>query len=165
MSSILLARVAGPDLLRRQAIGGLNAREQSVALFTLLAKNLSHGHYADFGHDLGGVPADASPSGEVGEDWTSSWMEPLPDGAPPLGLFTHGKFQGEYACPALATTAAVLASRPSGVKAQLCLGEFWRLNGFDGYLASTRPKYDELGGSSELFPGRPGRRPPVRAPC
>jgi hypothetical protein len=158
LRTILLARVADPDLLRRQAAGGPNVRERSVALFTLLTKDLSRGHYADFGRDLGRVPAGASLSGEVGEGWTSSWMDPSAKGVPPLGLFTRGKFQEEYACPALAKTAATLASSPNDVKARLCLGEFWRLNGFDDYLAGARPDDDELGGSAELFTGRPTPR-------
>jgi hypothetical protein len=155
LRTILLARVAGADLLRRQAAGAPDARERSVALFTLLAKDLSRGHYADFGRDVGGVPAEASPAGDGGEGWTSSWMAPSPEGTPPIGLFTRGKFQEDYACPALARTAATLASRPTDVKARLCLAEFWRLNGFDDDLAGSRPKTEELGGTAEAFVGKP----------
>jgi hypothetical protein len=158
LRTILLAQIAGPELLRRQAASGTDARERSVALFTLLAKDLSHGHYAEFGRDLGQVPAQASTSGTVGEGWASGWMDPALEGAPPLGLFTRGTFQGEYACPALATTAATLAASTSHAKARLCLAEFWRLNGFDDYLAGTRLKADELGGTPELFPGKPASR-------
>jgi hypothetical protein len=85
-------------------------------------------------------------------------MEPSPEGAPPLGLFTRGKFQEDYPCTALARTAATLAASPANAKARLCLAEFWRLNGFDYYLAGTRPKADELGGSAPLFPGKPTAR-------
>jgi hypothetical protein len=158
LRTILLAQVAAPDLLRRQAAGGPNPTERSVALFTLLAKNLARGHYAEFGRDLSGVPAGAPTSGPVGQGWTSEWMAPSPDGAPPLGLFTRGRFQDGYSCPALAKTAATLASRATDAKALLCLAEFWRLNGFDDYLSATRPKADELGGSAELFPGRASPR-------
>jgi hypothetical protein len=158
LHTILLAQIAGPDLLRRQAANGADARERDVALFTLLAKDLSHGHYGEFGRDLGQVPAQASTSGPVGEGWASGWMDPSRDYAPPVGLFTRGKFQEEYACPALATTAATLATSPGSAKARLCLAEFWRLNGFDDYLAGTRPKADELGGTPDLFPGKPASR-------
>lgn len=157
LRTILLARVAGPELLRRQARAP-DARERSVALFTLLAKDLSHGHYADFARDLSQVPADAPSQGAVGDGWTSSWMELSPQGMPPLGLFTRGKFQEGYPCTVLSRTAATLASNPADVTARLCLAEFWRLNGFDDYLAGVRPKADELGGSAALFPGRPVSR-------
>ncbi len=154
LRTILLARVAGADLLRRQAAEAADALERSVALFTLLTKDLSRGHYADFGRDIGRVPADASSAGEVGPGWTSSWLAPLPEETPPIGLFTRGRFQEEYPCPALAQTAATLASRPTDVKARLCLGEFWRLNGFDDYLAGNGPRTDELGGTPQLFAGK-----------
>jgi hypothetical protein len=163
LRTILLAKVAGPDLLRRQAASGTNARERSVALFTLLAKDLSHGHYGEFGRDLGRVPTDALTSGTVGEGWDSGWMDPSLDSAPPVGLFTRGKFQEGYACPALARTAATLAATPSDAKARLCLAEFWRLNGFDDYLAGNRRKIDELGGTPELFPGKAASRAAVYA--
>ncbi|HUD28514.1 MAG TPA: hypothetical protein VMQ93_06550, partial [Novosphingobium sp.] len=153
--TILLARVAGPDLLRGRATasGGV---ERDVALFTLLAKGLSRGRYAEAGRDLALVPADASTSGWVGDGWTGAWMGPDADSRPPVGLFARGRFQEHYACPSLARTAATLAATPGDVKARLCLGEFWRLNGFDDYLAgNARPDADQLGGTKDLFPGTP----------
>lgn len=154
--TLLLAHTAGADLLRRQATAAAASRvERDVALFTLLTKGLSRGRYADVGRDLGLVPADASTSGWVGEGWQGAWMSPDADSRPPAGLFVRGKFQEQYPCPALAKTVATLAATPAEVKARLCLAEFWRLNGFDDYLAGdAHPAADELGGTKELFPGK-----------
>lgn len=153
--TILLARVAGPELLRRQA--GVPAPvERNVAAFTLLTKALSRGQYASFGADLAKLPSSNAVSGSVGEGWSSAWMNPDPDSMPPAGLFTRGKFQEDYPCPALARTAATLATTPTNSKARLCLGEFWRLNGFDDYLGATHEAgADQLGGTADLFPGKP----------
>ncbi|WP_159865084.1 hypothetical protein [Novosphingobium sp. 9U] len=154
--TILLAHVAPPALLRRQA--GTASAEGGVALFTLLTKDLSRGHYREFGSDLAQVPASAPTLGTVGEGWSSGWMDSDADNHPPLGLFRQGKWQEEYPCPALQASAATLASNPRDIHAQLCLAEFWRLNGFDDYLAAKRPPADQLGGSPDLFPGRPAPR-------
>lgn len=156
LRTILMAHVAGPDLLRRKAgAQGVGSIEGAVAQFTLLSKGLSRGRYAEFGTDLTRVPAAAPTNGMVGDGWSAGWMDPSRDQAPPVGLFARGKFQESYACPALARTAATLAANPRDVKAQLCLAEFWRLNDFDGYLGgSTHPKADELGGTADLFPGK-----------
>lgn len=156
--TILLARIAGPDLLRRQATAQPTRQvERNVAGFTLLAKELSRGRYSDFVRDVQQVPATApvgdATSGSVGEGWNSSWMDPSGDNAPPVGLFARGKWQEGFPCPALARTAAQLANRPTA-GARLCLAEFWRLNDFDAYLAASRQTgADELGGTAELFPG------------
>jgi hypothetical protein len=151
----LLAYVAGPELLRQQA-GAANAVERDVATFTLLAKGLSRGRYAEVGRDLALVRADASAIGWVGEGWTGAWMADNPDARAPAGVFVRGKVQEQYPCPALAKTVATLAATPTNVKARLCLGEFWRLNGFDDYLANrAHPANDQLGGTKDLFPGAP----------
>ncbi|MBB4858314.1 hypothetical protein HNO88_001633 [Novosphingobium chloroacetimidivorans] len=157
--TILLARVAPPALLRRQAGASAVARtERDVALFALLAKDLSRGRYREFGTDLAQVPATAPSAGYVGEGWSSGWMGSDPQYQAPLGLFRQGKWQEEYPCPTLASTAATLATNPRDVHARLCLAEFWRLNGFDEYLAATRPSADQLGGSPDLFPGKAAPR-------
>ena len=55
-----------------------------------------------------------------------------------------------------ASNASTLAASPRDVKARLCLGDFWRLNGLDGFdTPDARPKADTLGGTPSLFPGRP----------
>ncbi|WP_404480521.1 hypothetical protein [Novosphingobium sp. BL-52-GroH] len=154
--TLLLAHVAGPDLLRRQA-GAREAGqvERDVALFTLIAKDLGRGRYADGVADLALVPANASTTGWVGTGWTGGWMSADPESRPPVGLFLRGKFQEDYVCPALARTVAALAARPGDVKARLCLAEFYRLNGFDDYLADRdHPPGNQLGGTAGLFPGK-----------
>jgi len=144
----LLEHVAGPDLLRTQA-AAKDRWERETALFILLAKELSRGRYGAFGKDLGLVPASASTEG-----WLGGWHDDS-DRKVPLGVFAKGKSQEDYACPALARTAATLAAGPADVKAQLCLAEFYRLNGFDDWLANPgKPAANQLGGSPELFPGK-----------
>ncbi|MGF7153536.1 hypothetical protein [Novosphingobium gossypii] len=158
--TILLARVAGADLLRRQwNATAVDRTEREIAGFTLLAKNLSRGRYAAFTSDVAKVPADADTSGWAGDGWSSSWLAPSGDSRPPLGVFRRGKWQEVYACPDLATTASRLAADPRAVNAQLCLAEFWRLNGFDDYLgASDRRQDDQLGASRDQFAGTPAPR-------
>jgi hypothetical protein len=57
---LLLMRLAGADLLRRFAVDPASApHPRQIALFTLLHKDLTQGHYADFGRDRALVPADA----------------------------------------------------------------------------------------------------------
>lgn len=147
----LLEHVAGPELLRAQAGAKAAGKwERDVALFMLLAKELSRGRFDVFGEDLSLVPASASTQG-----WIGGWYDDI-ERHVPLGVFTRGKWQEGYPCPALGRTAATLASAPGDVKGRLCLAEFYRLNGFDDYLADpSHPPADQLGGSPDQFPGRP----------
>lgn len=148
----LLSQVAEPELLRARA-AGKERLERQVALFTLLFKELSRGRYDAFGKDLALVPADANTEG-----WIGGWLDDG-DRKVPVALFTKGKWQEDYPCPSLARTAATLAARPGDVKARLCLGEFYRLNGFDDYLADDgKPAADQLGGTPDLFPGKAAPR-------
>lgn len=150
----LLTQVAGPDLLRTQSGQAAKSRlEREVALFTLLYKELSRGRYDAFGRDIRLVPANAGVEG-----WIGGWPDDS-ERKVPLGLFGKGRWNDGYPCPALTQTAATLAVRPNDVKARLCLGEFYRLNGFDGYLADeNKPAVDQLGGTPDLFPGAPVNR-------
>ncbi|HTN13872.1 MAG TPA: hypothetical protein VL094_03615 [Sphingomonadaceae bacterium] len=149
---LLMERVIGPDILRREA--GNQARpeaERQLALFTLLYKQLSRGFYASFARDLALVA-------EGADTQAGLWRLDLGDTIP-VGLFTAGRFSDAYACPRLGQTAALLAKNAKDVKGRLCLGEFYRLNGFDdfGSYASTAED-GELGSSKELFPGKPTPR-------
>ena len=57
-----------------------------------------------------------------------------------------------------------LAANPKDVSARLCLGDFWRLNGFDPLSwDGSIPKADELGGAAHLFPGKETTRGPIYA--
>lgn len=149
---ILLQNVAGADLLRQQARTAQAPRhERDLALFMLLSRQLSHGNYAGWLADIALVPANAPVEGGL---WNLRWQDPVP-----LGLFRKATWSDGYPCPALAKTAATLAANPRDVKARLCLGEFWRLNGFDGFDApEDRPRSDELGGTPGLFAGRASTR-------
>lgn len=153
----LLEHVAGVDLLRARAAGKVGL-ERDVALFTLLYKQLSRGRYDGFGKDLALVPATGGTEG-----WIGGWND---DGERhvPFALFARGRWQEGYPCPALKQTAATLAARPADVAARLCLAEFYRLNGFDDYLASeNKPDAEELGGTAGQFPGKAATRADIYA--
>ena len=149
---ILMIRVAGPDILRAQASDAARPRhERDVALFTLLYQDLRRGHYAAFVKDSALVPPDADREGAV---WDIREQDKVP-----VGLFRSGRWSDSYPCPALAATAATLARNPRDAKAMLCLGDFYRLNGFDGYgepppYFGPEPKPAELGDSGSRFAGK-----------
>jgi hypothetical protein len=154
---ILLEFVAGPDLLRRQGRdAGLPQRERDAAIWVLLAKDLRHGFYREFLTDVKLVPAGASAEGGSltgAQNWSSDY-NPAEDKVP-LGVFTGQASNGTFGCPALAETVAALARNPQAAKPRLCLGEFWRSNGFDVFAFDTPLTPGELGGTPSLFPGKP----------
>ncbi|MGE3692937.1 MAG: hypothetical protein AB7F98_16305 [Novosphingobium sp.] len=153
---ILLENVAGADLLRQQARDtALAKREREAALWTLLAKNLSHGQFRDFLNDLKLVPADASTdSGQLnGARFASTWYDPSKESVS-LGTFTGHGSNGDFGCPALAVTVERLARNPKAATPRLCLGEFWRSNDFDPSPYDTALTPDELGGTPSLFAGK-----------
>ena len=155
---ILLLHSAGPALLRGAALAADRpGHERDLALFTLLYKQLSRGDYAGFLASRGLVPAGADAKGGL---WDLIAAEAIP-----VGLFTAGETTGpDYACPALTATVATLARSPANPRARLCLGEFWRLNGFDGFSQpDVAPPSDELGGTPSLFPGKPLSRGTIYA--
>lgn len=154
---ILLMHSAGPALLRRVALDVANLQEQrDTALFTLLYKQLSRGDYAGFRTNQMLARSDAP---------TDTLWNFGPGNAAPLGLFAKGKTVGSgFACPALITTAATLAANPQDIHARLCLGEFWRLNNFDGFTTlDTAPSKGLLGGAANDFPGKPLARGAIYA--
>ena len=151
LREILLMNVAGADLLRAQARDTKRpVHERELALFTLLHKQLAYGDYAGFGSDLALLGGSASSEGGL---WSLREQARVP-----VGLFRKGTWSDGYACPALPATAAALAQNPRAVKARLCLGDFYRLNGFDDFGvfagAAARPGRDELGGTPTLFAGK-----------
>jgi hypothetical protein len=142
---MLLQHAAGPEVLRAAAgLTGRPQRERDQALYVLLYKELSRGSYAAAARDLARVPADAPT-----ESYSAETYQPQV----PLGVFTRGAFSGNgYACPALGETVAQLARDPRAVKARLCLGEFYRLNGFD-YTPLDQARPDGELGSFASYPG------------
>jgi hypothetical protein len=139
--SILLQYAAGPAVLRDVAgKTGRSTTERDIAAFTLLYKELLRGTYGQAASDLALVRANAP------NDWSEA-----PEGLP-AGYFTRGKFAESYPCPALHDTIARLAANPREVKARLCLGDFYRLNGFDAIDLDTGRAEGELG-SFAAYPG------------
>lgn len=146
---ILLSHSAGPALLRRAALDAARPREErDAALFTLLYKQLSRGDYAGFASTLPLARGDAPVDGLWGFG---------PGAAAPLGLFAKGKTaQAGFACAPLGATVAALAANPKDTHARLCLGDFLRLNGFDGFaVLDTAPAKGALGGAANDYPGTP----------
>ncbi|OYU37038.1 hypothetical protein [Novosphingobium sp. PASSN1] len=146
---ILIAHSAGPALLRRAALDTARPQEErDTALFTLLYKQLSRGDYAGFGSNLPLVRGAAPVDGLWGFG---------PGSAAPVGLFAKGKTaQAGFACASLPATAAALAANPQDIHARLCLADFWRLNGFDGFtVLDTAPAKQALGGAANDYPGTP----------
>lgn len=142
--SILLQYSAGPDLLRAVAgSAGKSQLEQDTALFALLFNELNRGTYPAAARDLALVRADAP---------TDGWLGLGLQGPVPLGLFTRGTFADGYPCPALRQTIAQLARDPHDVKGRLCLGDFYRLNGFDNFTLDGPDEKDVLG-SYAAYPG------------
>lgn len=147
---ILLRYHAGPSLLRKQAATAASEREQQVAIFTLLYKDLTRGAYADFLRDYALIPADAK--ARAADDYeTPRYTD--------VTLF-RWTGQGDFPCPSLRTVATTLSAKPKDAQALLCLGEFIRTQGLDPeYYGVTQaldeqPDADELGGTPSLFPGK-----------
>lgn len=152
MRELLLVNSAGPDLLRSVAVDPANDRhERDMALYTLLDKQLSRGFYAGFAKDVNLVPQSAKPKTDQGPY------------SPEPAIFTAGPTSNGYACPSIRATALTLASNSRDVKARLCLGDFWRLNGDLGSYPESRPAKDELSGAVNDFPGTPKPRGAIYA--
>jgi hypothetical protein len=141
---ILLGHSAGPGILRVAALDKTRpAEERRAALFALLDKQLARGDYAGFGESLKiRLPA---PAEETNDTNTVELLK----------AFTAGNWSDGYPCPAIAETARRLAANPSDGTSRLCVGEFRRINGFDSVDRYDRPPAkDELGGASDMFPGK-----------
>ena len=131
---ILLEDDADAALLRRVAHDESTPRPQSgLALSTLLWKEVTRGHQADFLADLHAA---------AGRTAAEAFRKTYP---------------GEIGCPSLAAIAARLDADP---RARLCLAEFVRTSNlsFDRFSADpygSDAKADELGGVPSMFPGKP----------
>ncbi|MEM1133145.1 MAG: hypothetical protein AAGH53_09420 [Pseudomonadota bacterium] len=152
----LLSTVADPDTLRAMAGNGARPQdERDLALFTLLYKQLSRGYHAAFARDVSLVSHDAN--NEAYNLWGISYRDDTP-----VGLFTRGRASENIQCPQLQQIAQTLASKPRDYRARLCLGDFFRRNGFDNFSLrgpnrwsayKDAPAYPMLGQSPDQFPG------------
>lgn len=145
---ILLSRIASPALLRKVAADAtLTQRMRDVASFALLHKDLATGRFADFRSDRALISAGATTEGYLSD---YPFVESIA-----LGLFRDDKRSEDFACPGLFRTADMLAANAADAHAQLCLADFWRLNGFD-HFTGTDPVADKnaLGAAPGQFPGK-----------
>lgn len=153
----LLAYSAGPDLLRQRAkASDTVAHERQLATYALLFKELTRGQYAAFGGDLGLLPHNL-PTDEV---WDKLGIGT--DTAPALNDFNWaGGTDDGFACPSIQAVAATLAKSPHAERSLMCLGEFLRIDNYDGFLLGTMPTAEsgvpsqivELGTLPSQFPG------------
>lgn len=153
LRQLLLERTAGTSLLRQQASANVPTQERQVALYMLLARQLRGGDYRPWLADVKLVPADAPTANSY---WSAAYYAPSWRSAlepPPVGLFGKAGKLGDLGCPALTSTVAALAGQPQAIRPRLCLAEFFRLNGFDGFeeeyaplegggLASSKPQHN-----------------------
>ncbi|MCX4160455.1 MULTISPECIES: hypothetical protein [Paraburkholderia] len=121
--AILLYRGADADLLRAQAQNTATSRAlRDIALYTLLYKELTRTHYADFIADLALIPATPS------------------DALKPFALSRLAN-DGGYACPSVRDIATTLQQDPGDAKGLNCLAEFVRTypaaGGLDEYPVVT----------------------------
>ena len=127
---ILLSHSASPDLLRARA-GAADApvHERQLALYVLLFKELTRGRYQAFSDDWHLMP-DPAPPRTYADKLQIGLTNP-----PALIDFTRfgAKAHDDYTCPGIDTVAKGLAANPHDEASLICLGEFLRLYGYDGY--------------------------------
>jgi len=133
----LLKHAASPDLLHTVvARADSSVEDKSTALFTLLYKELVRGDASGFGATLAQFPPGRFP--EIDGLHTFLW---------------EGQTAPHYACPALADTVRRLATAPDDPTSLNCVGEFFYR--FEDQLnPGAKPAQDELGGTSDGFPGK-----------
>ena len=154
---------AGPDLLRQQAVSGATPHQRDVALYLLLADELHHGWYSQFLADQRLVGPRPQPKGDdvyrYGA-WSVADYDPTYTGElgpPPLYIFAAGGSEDLKACPNIQSTAASLVADPAAIRPRLCLAEFIREKGLDGW----GEQFDGNGivlKSRNGFPGAPLQR-------
>ncbi|MEZ6875699.1 hypothetical protein [Enterobacter sp. KBR-315C3_2022] len=114
--SLVLKTVASPQLLRQQAKQGPNKEEQTIALHTLLLKDLIYGNYKEWLDDI------ALQSHILQPVITKNFSDVN------LAVFDWDGTDAEenYFCPALKETVVTLSKKPQDAHALNCLGEFFR---------------------------------------
>lgn len=154
LRAVLIRNTASPELLRRIAgVKGGDGREQRLALYTLLYKNLLTGHYREYLAGAALLPPDAAA-------YTARRSEEA--GEPQLGLFFwKGKKGGDaYACDSVTEIVRLLATNPDNPLGRICLGDFMKANNIASLRVQTtadqqkaaRPEA-ELGTAPTQFPG------------
>ena len=114
--SMTLKAVATPELLRKQAEQGMNSEEQTIALHTLLMKDLIAGRYSDWLQDK-------NLQQQIKETINKDKFRDVD-----LAVFNWSGEQTEkgYYCPTLEKTVTTLSTQPDDSHALNCLGEFFR---------------------------------------
>jgi len=167
LRGIALSYYADAPLLRKQAQdASVAASERETAIFVLLYKELTRGFYTDFLRDMALIPADVDKTSDASKlNSFNPFPNPYPSASgtpwrPPLGVFLvpAEKEEGNsYDCPALKDIATTLAKNANDVRAKMCVAEFIRLKGGDGFTLDTVVKGKGSDGLS-LFPGKPYSR-------
>lgn len=152
---MILAYVAGPDLLRRQAVNSrLSLEEREFALFTLLYKDLAQARHQAFLSDVALITPDMGRGDKV--NFSELERDSLRTRLPALEEFR--KPYGLFACPPLPETVRKLAKSPRFAAGQLCVAEFMRVHSLFDFLLDTPMPKDQLGGGQSQFPGAPYSR-------
>lgn len=114
--SQVLKTQATPELLRQQAVNGPNNEERTIALHTLLVRDLTENRFGDWLTDRKLASAITSPViGEAFDDVNLSIFDWNGDTA-----------QAGYTCRSLNETVTVLSKKADDAHALNCLGEFFR---------------------------------------
>ena len=127
---ILLTHSASPELLRARATAvDAPVHERQLALFVLLYKELTRGRYQAFTDDWRLMPDPAPPR---------TYADKLQIGLTnPPALIDFSRFgtkaYDSHTCPGIATVAKGLAANGHDEASLICLGEFLRVYGYDGY--------------------------------
>lgn len=114
--SQVLKTQATPELLRQQAVHGPNNEERTIALHTLLVRELTEDRFGDWLNDKKLASAITPPViGEAFADVNLSIFDWNGDAA-----------QAGYTCRSLNETVTVLSKKADDAHALNCLGEFFR---------------------------------------
>lgn len=114
--SQVLKTQATPELLRQQATHGPNNEERTIALHTLLVRDLTENRFADWLNDRKLARAISQPVvGTAFDDVNLSVFDWNGDAA-----------QAGYTCRSLNETVTVLSRKADDAHALNCLGEFFR---------------------------------------
>ena len=112
----VLKTQATPELLRQQAVHGPNNEERTIALHTLLVRDLTENRFGDWLNDRKLASAITPPViGEAFADVNLSIFDWNGDTA-----------QAGYTCRSLNETVTVLSKKADDAHALNCLGEFFR---------------------------------------